>query len=48
MRQHYVEAGDWWDNQGLPGLPGLQDSGLPADLLDDFKQMAAVGEEAEA
>ncbi len=20
MRQHYVEAGDWWENRGLPGL----------------------------
>jgi hypothetical protein len=18
MRQHYVEAGDWWDNKGFP------------------------------
>ena len=26
MRQHYVEAGDWWDNKGLPGL---QDQALP-------------------
>ncbi len=30
MRQHYVEAGDWWDNKGLPGL---QDQALPDDLL---------------
>ena len=44
MRQHYVEAGDWWENQGIPGL---QDKALPDDLLDDFKQMAAA-EEAEA
>jgi len=44
MRQHYVEAGDWWENQGIPGL---QDKALPDDLVDDFKQMAAA-EEAEA
>ena len=45
MRQHYVEAGDWWENQGMPGL---QDSTLPTDLLDDFKQMAAAADGAEA
>lgn len=45
MRQHYVEAGDWWENQSLPGL---QDSALPTDLLDDFKQMAAAADGAEA
>lgn len=44
MRQHYVEVGDWWENQGIAGL---QDKALPDDLLDDFKQMAAA-EEAEA
>ncbi|WP_166798719.1 TraM recognition domain-containing protein, partial [Pseudomonas aeruginosa] len=44
MRQHYVEAGDWWENQGIPGL---QDEALPDDLLDDFRQMVAA-EEAEA
>ncbi|MFY3306301.1 type IV conjugative transfer system coupling protein TraD [Achromobacter ruhlandii] len=45
MRQHYVEAGDWWENQGLPSL---QDTALPADLVDDFKQMAGDAAEAEA
>ena len=45
MRQHYVEAGDWWENQGLPSL---QDSALPVDLLDDFKQMAGDAAAAEA
>jgi hypothetical protein len=44
MRQHYVEAGDWWESQGIPGL---QDKALPDDLMDDFKHMAAA-EEAEA
>jgi hypothetical protein len=44
MRQHYVEAGDWWESQGIPGL---QDEALPDDLLSDFKQMAAA-EETEA
>jgi conjugative coupling factor TraD (TOL family) len=33
MRQHYAEAGDWWDNQHLPGL---QDQPLPDDLVDGF------------
>ncbi|MDM9652376.1 type IV conjugative transfer system coupling protein TraD [Pseudomonas wenzhouensis] len=37
MRQHYAEAGDWWDNQGLPGL---QDPLLPDDLLDGFRHLA--------
>jgi len=45
MRQHYVEAGDWWENQGLPSL---QDSALPVDLMDDFKQMAGDAAAAEA
>ena len=45
MRQHYVEAGDWWDNKGLPGL---QDKALPDDLLADFKQMASTDEGAAA
>jgi hypothetical protein len=39
MRQHYVESTDWWEGAGPPGL---QDRPLPADLLDDFKQMAAT------
>src|SRR5690606_13109847 len=38
MRQHYVEAGDWWAN---PGRPTLQNESLPADLLDDLKRMSA-------
>ncbi|MFI8747993.1 type IV conjugative transfer system coupling protein TraD [Pseudomonas sp. NPDC077186] len=37
MRQHYAEAGDWWENQGLPGL---QDQPLPGDLLDGFRHQA--------
>lgn len=41
MRQHYVEAGDWWENQGLPGL---QDEPLPEDLLDGFRHIAADNE----
>ncbi len=41
MRQHYVDAGDWWENQGLPSL---QDSPLPDDLLDDFRQLAAASD----
>ena len=30
------------------GAPGLQDMALPADLVDDFKQMAAADEAEEA
>ncbi len=37
MRQHYAEAGDWWENQGLPGL---QDQPLPDELLDGFRHLA--------
>ncbi|NWE92366.1 type IV conjugative transfer system coupling protein TraD [Pseudomonas reactans] len=37
MRQHYAEAGDWWENQGIPGL---QDRPLPDDLLDGFRHLA--------
>lgn len=43
MRQHYVEAGDWWEN---PGLTGLQDEPLPDDLLDDFRHITAADGEA--
>ena len=31
MRQHYVDAGDWWSS---PSPAGLQDSALPDDLLE--------------
>ncbi|MFU4588097.1 type IV conjugative transfer system coupling protein TraD [Pseudomonas aeruginosa] len=39
MRQHYAEAGDWWENQGIPGL---QDRPLPDDLLEGFRHLAAT------
>ncbi|MDH1209465.1 type IV conjugative transfer system coupling protein TraD [Pseudomonas chengduensis] len=39
MRQHYAEAGDWWESQGIPGL---QDQPLPDDLLDGFRHLAAT------
>jgi conjugative coupling factor TraD (TOL family) len=42
MRQHYVDAGDWWESQTSPDL---QDAALPYDLLEDFRQMAAVDDE---
>ena len=38
MRQHYSDAGEWWESQGRPDL---QNENLPDDLLDDFKQMTA-------
>jgi conjugative coupling factor TraD (TOL family) len=41
MRQHYVDAGDWWENQALPSLR----DDLPDDLLDDFRQLATTAEE---
>ncbi|HHK4639897.1 type IV conjugative transfer system coupling protein TraD [Pseudomonas aeruginosa] len=43
MRQHYVAAGDWWENQRLPGL---QDEPLPDDLLDGFRHIATAEDEA--
>ncbi|MCW5712332.1 type IV conjugative transfer system coupling protein TraD [Shinella sp.] len=37
MRQHYVEAADWWwDNQGVPDL---QEAPLPDDLVDSFRHL---------
>jgi len=46
MRQHYAEAGEWWENQGIPGL---QDQPLPDDLLDGFRHLTATEEsDAEA
>lgn len=38
MRQQYVDAGDWWESSGIENL---QQPTLPADLLDDFRQMTA-------
>ncbi|NYT62850.1 type IV conjugative transfer system coupling protein TraD [Alcaligenaceae bacterium] len=32
MRQSYTETGQWWENQGVPGL---QEQSLPDTLLDD-------------
>lgn len=32
MRQSYTETGQWWENQGIPGL---QEQALPDTLLDD-------------
>ncbi|EPB9494613.1 TPA: type IV conjugative transfer system coupling protein TraD [Pseudomonas aeruginosa] len=43
MRQHYVESGDWWESQGIPGL---QNEPLPDDLLDGFRHIAAIDNEA--
>ncbi|EKF72828.1 hypothetical protein A11A3_16762 [Alcanivorax hongdengensis A-11-3] len=39
MRQHYLDAGEWWESQGRPAL---QSEGLPDDLLDDFRQMTTA------
>ncbi|MCH2559354.1 MAG: type IV conjugative transfer system coupling protein TraD [Alcanivorax sp.] len=39
MRQHYLDAGEWWENQGRAAL---QNESLPDDLLDDFKQMTTA------
>lgn len=43
MRQHYVETGDWWENQGAPGS---QDGTLPADLVDNLSERVTVRDEA--
>ncbi|CAJ4803128.1 conjugative coupling factor TraD, PFGI-1 class [Burkholderia pseudomallei] len=45
MRQHYVDAGDWWESSGIEHL---QSSTLPAGLVDDFRQMAANDVDAAA
>ena len=42
MRQHYVEAGEWWDNKARPEL---QESALPRDLLEDSKPPITPGDE---
>ncbi|VFR32129.1 Type IV secretory pathway, VirD4 components [plant metagenome] len=45
MRRHYAEAGDWWENHGLPGL---QNRALPDDLLDGFGQAPETESNGEA
>jgi len=39
MRQHYSEAGDWWESQGRPEP---QNESLPDDLLDDVKHQTVT------
>ncbi|PMR78727.1 type IV conjugative transfer system coupling protein TraD [Billgrantia endophytica] len=39
MRRHSIEAGDWWNNQALPGL---QDAPLPDDLIDGFRHLVGT------
>lgn len=36
MRQHYAEAGEWWEGNGLPRL--LDDNALPADLAEEVQE----------
>jgi len=36
MRQHYAEAGEWWEGNGLPRL--LDDDALPADLAEEVQE----------
>ena len=43
MRQRYTDAGDWWESKGVPTL---QEQALPADLIDDFRQMTNGNEAA--
>ncbi|KVW44713.1 type IV conjugative transfer system coupling protein TraD [Burkholderia ubonensis] len=45
MRQHYTDAGDWWESTGIEHL---QPPTLPSDLLDDFRQMTANDVDATA
>lgn len=40
MRQHYAEAGEWWNGQELPGL---QEGQLPDDLLEGVSPSASAG-----
>ncbi|HEY0663627.1 MAG TPA: type IV conjugative transfer system coupling protein TraD, partial [Thiobacillaceae bacterium] len=44
MRQHYAEAGDWWEGRATPGL---QDTPLPDDLLEGFRHIAGTEGAAE-
>jgi len=39
MRQHYAEAGDWWEGRTVPGQ---QDMPLPDDLLEGFRHIAST------
>ena len=45
MRQHYVEATDWWDSQGIPDL---QETPLPEDLLHSLRHIEAEEDGHEA
>ncbi|VBF49874.1 type IV conjugative transfer system coupling protein TraD [Burkholderia pseudomallei] len=45
MRQQYVDAGDWWESSGIEHL---QSPTLPADLVDDFRQMTTNDVDAAA
>lgn len=42
MRQHYADAGDWWESQSASSL---QNENLPDDLLEDFKPVSAADNE---
>ena len=39
MRQHYADAGEWWESHATSGL---QDAPLPDDLLDGFLHSTAA------
>ena len=39
MRQHYAEAGDWWEGNAAAGL---QDTPLPDDLIEGFRHIAGT------
>jgi hypothetical protein len=43
MRQHYAEAGEWWEGNGLLRLH--DDDALPADLAEEVKE-GTLDEEA--
>lgn len=36
MRQHYAEAGEWWEGNGQPPLH--DDDALPANLAEEVKE----------
>ena len=45
MRQHYAEAGEWWESPGLPNLQ--EEDALPKDLAEDAQPATADEQDSE-
>jgi len=45
MRQHYAEAGEWWESPGLPNLQ--EEDALPKDLVEDAQPATADEQDSE-